>query len=229
MNRPHRLICVTSLVIFLLWISCASAAAQSLKPGMSGEPVYQMQLKLKEFGYLDGVVDGVFGSLTLQAVMNFQLDNGLEPDGIFGEKTKQALHVFKGVSANRGKVDSRRVTEVILMAKKFLGVPYVWAGASPQGFDCSGFVYYLYSKAGIRLPRMADGQFTAGVSVKRNELQPGDLVFFSTYEPGPSHCGIYLGNNQFIHASSGAGEVTITPLTKPYYRERYLGARRVLR
>lgn len=215
--------------MILLWVTCGLAAAQPLKRGMSGEAVYQMQVKLKEFGYLDGVVDGVFGSLTLQAVTSFQLDNGLEPDGVFGEQTKLALHKFKDVPANRGKLDNRRATEVILMAKKFLGIPYVWAGVSPKGFDCSGFVYYLYSKVGIRLPRMADGQFAVGLSVDRNELQPGDLVFFSTYEPGPSHCGIYLGNNQFIHASSGAGEVTITPLTKPYYRERYLGARRVLR
>ena len=76
---------------------------------------------------------------------------------------------------------------------------------------------------------MADEQFESGLAVNRRDLQVGDLVFFSTYEPGPSHVGIYIGSGQFIHASSGANEVTITPMAKQYYVERYLGARRVLR
>jgi hypothetical protein len=196
---------------------------------MSGEDVLQIQIKLKEFGYFDGVPDGSFDTRTRLAIMDFQLDSGLDPDGIIGENTKVALREYKNVSNSRGLLDNRYAAEITDMAKKLLGVPYVWAGASPAGFDCSGFVYYLYSRIGILMPRMADGQFAMGLPIKRSELQPGDLVFFSTYEPGPSHCGIYLGNNQFIHASSGAGEVTITPLSKTYYADRYLGARRVLR
>ena len=78
------------------------------------------------------------------------------------------------------------------------------------------------------MPRMADEQFYAGYPVQLQELQPGDVVFFTTYEPGPSHAGVYLGNGSFIHASSAAGEVTITPLSKAYYAERYLGARRMI-
>lgn len=119
--------------------------------------------------------------------------------------------------------------QITAMAKQYVGTPYVWGGASPAGFDCSGFVYYLYKQFDIDLPRMADGQALTGNSVNISDLQPGDLVFFSTYEPGPSHSGIYLGDGCFIHASSGAGEVIITSLLKPYYKERYLGARRVIR
>lgn len=229
LRRINKILCIVGLMVFL-WSSCAFVSAQSLlKLGMSGNEVLQMQVKLKEFGYLDGPADGTFDGRTRLAVVDFQLDKNLDPDGIFGEQTKLALREHKSVSVNRGSIDKRRAAEVIAMATNFIGVPYVWAGASPGGFDCSGFIYYLYSKVGVLLPRMADGQFTAGHPVRRNELQPGDLVFFSTYEPGPSHCGIYLGNNQFIHASSGAGEVTITPLSKQYYVERYVGARRVLR
>lgn len=227
--KLHRIICLVGILI-VLWASCALVAAQPLlRQGMSGDEVLQMQVKLKEFGYLEGNADGKFDARTRIAVVDFQLDSGLEPDGIFGENTKNALRQHKVLAVNRGAIDSRRAAEVIAMAKKFLGVPYVWGGSSPGGFDCSGFIYYLYSKVGVNLPRMADGQFTVGHPVRRNELQPGDLVFFSTYEPGPSHCGVYIGNNQFIHASSGADEVTITPLSKAYYVERYIGARRVLR
>ena len=229
LHRIHKVLIVSGLVISF-WAPCALSSAQSiLKLGMSGNEVLQIQVKLKEYGYLEGAADGVFDERTRLAVIDFQLDKGLDPDGIFGNQTKLALREHKSVSVNRGLIDKRRAAEVIAMATKFLGVPYTWAGASPGGFDCSGFVYYLYAKVGVHLPRMADSQFTAGHPVKRNELLPGDLVFFSTYEPGASHCGIYLGNNQFIHASSGAGEVTITPLSKPYYVERYVGARRVLR
>lgn len=142
-----------------------------------------------------------------------------EPDG----------NEYKTGSVSTESYDSCKGQQIIAMAKQYVGTPYVWGGASPDGFDCSGFVYYLYKQFGIDLPRMADGQASTGTPVNMNDLQPGDLVFFSTYEPGPSHSGIYLGDGYFIHASSGAGEVIITHLLKPYYKERYLGARRVIR
>ncbi len=107
-------------------------------------------------------------------------------------------------------------------------MPYVWGGASPSGFDCSGFINYVYSKNGINLPRVTSDQYKAGSSVSKANLKPGDLVFFETYKPGPSHVGIYLGNNQFIHASSGSEKVIISSLTSSYYTEHYIGSRRVL-
>jgi cell wall-associated NlpC family hydrolase len=113
-------------------------------------------------------------------------------------------------------------------ASSHLGAPYVWGGAASSGFDCSGFIYYLLKEYyGLTLPRMADGQFNAGAVVERADIQAGDLVFFSTYEPGPSHVGIYMGDGNFIHASSAARQVTITPLSRAYYAERYVGARRL--
>jgi len=139
----------------------------------------------------------------------------------------RALVDYSSESSRR--IDTRMGVQLASYARQYLGIPYVWAGRSPSGFDCSGFVSYIFKKFDILLPRGADEQFKVGMSVSRYDLHPGDMVFFTTYEKGPSHVGIYVGDGYFIHASSGAGEVTITPLAKDYYQERYLGARRVVR
>ncbi len=204
----------------------------ALKQGMYGERVLNLQKKLKELGYYQGTLDSSFGTGTHNAVINFQSDNNLKVDGIAGLATLRTLFTpgIKGVSASRGQVGDRKSQmkgqTIVSYAKQFLGVKYAWSGNSPSGFDCSGFTYYVFGQHGIKLPRMASEQFNTGVKV--SQLQLGDLVFYSTYQSGPSHVGIYIGNNQFIHSSSGAGHVTITPLSKPYYQQRYLGARRVL-
>jgi cell wall-associated NlpC family hydrolase len=116
--------------------------------------------------------------------------------------------------------------QIITTAKKYIGVPYVWGGSTPSGFDCSGFVKYVFDKHGIPLPRTAATQYGAGKSVKKADLRKGDLVFFG--ENGRiTHVGIYMGDGNFIHASSSKG-VTITPLNNSYWSVRYYGARRVL-
>lgn len=228
------------LLLFLMaGVLCFSIPSVSAEPatsdmpikrGMEGNEVSKLQNKLKEYGYYTSVVDGRFGSETFNAVIQFQMDSALDPDGVVGNITWEALKNFRGASSiSRGRTDLRKAQILLTMARKFLGVPYEWAGRSPNGFDCSGFIYYLFDQLGLGLPRMADGQFEVGMPIPRNSLQPGDLVFFSTYEPGPSHVGIYLGNEQFIHASSGAGHVTVTPMANPYHRERYIGARRILK
>jgi cell wall-associated NlpC family hydrolase len=92
--------------------------------------------------------------------------------------------------------------------------------------DCSGFVQKVFTDHGIRMPRTADLQFEVGQVVPRGSEQPGDLVFFETYCPGASHVGVYLGRSQFVHASSGAGYITIGTLRDEYFSRCYLGARR---
>jgi cell wall-associated NlpC family hydrolase len=122
-----------------------------------------------------------------------------------------------------------RGSDLVREAMWYLGVPYIWGGESPRGVDCSGFVYVVFSARMPQLARLRSfDYFEMGVSVDRADLQAGDLVFFTTYAPGPSHVGIYAGDGRFLHASSGARRVLATPMDDPYYAARYLGARRLL-
>ena len=219
----------TWLCFGFLWVSlffAPNAEAAALRQGDRGEQVQWIQERLEDLGYEVGEADGVFGEETRQAVVQFQLSRGLDADGVVGAGTFYALQQRQAaVEVSRGF--GRRGAQIVQMAQQYMGTPYVWGGSRPGGFDCSGFIYYIYGQFGISLPRMSDGQFEMGRAISGDNLLPGDLVFFTTYEPGASHVGIYLGGGRFIHASSAAGEVTITPLGKSYYQERYLGARRV--
>ncbi len=118
--------------------------------------------------------------------------------------------------------------KVVVLAKKLLNIPYRFGGNTLFGLDCSAFVQMVYGFIGIDLPRSAREQFNEGNPVKKEELSIGDLVFFRTYAPFPSHVGIYLGNNLFIHASSQKKKVTIDSLQTPYYFKRFIGAKRLL-
>lgn len=115
---------------------------------------------------------------------------------------------------------------LVAISTRLVGVRYRWGGTTPAGFDCSGFLYYVFQRMGIALPRTTYDMFRAGVPVPRGELRVGDLVFFETLRPGPSHAGVYLGDGRFVHSSSGSGRVLVTAMSHRYYAPRYLGARR---
>ena len=112
-------------------------------------------------------------------------------------------------------------------ARKFTGVRYRWAGMSSRGMDCSGFIARVLRSHNIRAPHNAAQLFQLGEPVSYEELKPGDLLFFQTSRRGISHVGMYVGNNAFIHASSGAGRVITTSLHDEYYARRLKGARRL--
>ena len=118
---------------------------------------------------------------------------------------------------------------IVATAKKYLGVPYVWGGASPSGFDCSGLVYYVFKSLGYSMYRTPADQYRQGMFVARNNLQPGDVVFFYNTVPGTgiSHVGIYIGNNQFIHSPNSRSTVSYSDLTTGYWAQHYYGARRM--
>jgi peptidoglycan DL-endopeptidase CwlO len=112
---------------------------------------------------------------------------------------------------------------VVGIAMQFIGVPYRWGGADPSGFDCSGFIMYVYAQMGVSLPHNAAAQFGVGTPVTRDQLQPGDLVFFD----GLGHAGIYIGGDQFIHSPHTGDVVKISSLGDSWYAATYVGARRI--
>lgn len=123
-----------------------------------------------------------------------------------------------------------RRADIVRDALRYLGTRYVWGGDSRRGVDCSGYIYIVFSSFLADLARMRSfDYFHLGTLVHRAHLQPGDLVFFTTYARGASHVGIYVGERRFIHASSAARQVTITSLDEPYYAARYVGARRLVK
>ncbi|MFB5269131.1 C40 family peptidase [Paenibacillus enshidis] len=136
-----------------------------------------------------------------------------------------AAIAFAGLSFGAGSVyaDSK-MDQVIQDAK---GTSYRAGGTTLSGFDCSGFTSYVFDQLGLDLPRQSSTQFEAGTAVSRDEMRPGDLVFFNTNGRGVSHVGIYVGDGRFAHSSSSRG-VTVSSLGESYYADRYLGAKRVM-
>ncbi|HXY70755.1 MAG TPA: C40 family peptidase [Gemmatimonadales bacterium] len=118
--------------------------------------------------------------------------------------------------------DVSRNATAARMATVYLGAPYVWAGASPAGFDCSGLVSYVYARVGVSIPHNAAQQYQYGAPVTREQLQAGDVVFFNHLR----HNGIYLGDGRFVHAASPGG-VRISRLDDDWFRTRWVGARRL--
>jgi cell wall-associated NlpC family hydrolase len=113
-------------------------------------------------------------------------------------------------------------------ALELRGVPYRNGGADRNGFDCSGFTQYVFAQHGHQLPREVRDQFKTGKSVNREELEPGDLIFFATTEPGASHVGIAVGGDAFVHAPSSTGVVRVERLSSTYWTSRFVGGRRLL-
>jgi cell wall-associated NlpC family hydrolase len=107
------------------------------------------------------------------------------------------------------------------------GAPYRNGGNDPEGFDCSGFTKYVYARHGVTLPREVRDQFRLGKAVNAARLEAGDLLFFTTVGPGPTHVAIAIGGDQFVHAPSSAGVVRVERLSARYWSARYLGARRI--
>lgn len=213
------------MVMALLLIGTSQGnAAGAYRVGDQGEEIAEIQGKLVFLGY-DVMADGAFGVATVEAIKDFQKSCGMKADGLIGPATYSALLGKEMPEINRGM--SYIAGSIVSASMNYIGVPYVFGGTSPYGFDCSGYVQYVFANAGISLPRTADVQYEVGTPISTTDLVSGDLVFFSTYTWGASHVGIYLGDNKFIHASSSRG-VTIDSLGSSYWSSHYIGARRIL-
>jgi len=130
------------------------------------------------------------------------------------------------VQYTKGAAPSARASNVVNLAHEYLGTPYVWGGERPGGFDCSGFVQYLYGQQGIGLPRTTYDQWKVGAPIRRSQLQAGDAVFFRPGPSGPEHEGLYIGGGKFIQAPHTGDVVKISNINSAYYRQNYMGARR---
>jgi cell wall-associated NlpC family hydrolase len=149
------------------------------------------------------------------------------------ERVDAAKKKKKGEKGKKEKTNSSVSSsgnEVVRVAQKYEGARYTWGGASPKGFDCSGFTWYVYQKAtGMDITRGVDEQWQHGRSVGHGEWQAGDIVFFeNTFKRGLSHVGIYINGNKFIHAENEQTGVIISTLDSDYYSDHYAGARRLL-
>lgn len=182
------------------------------------------QQKLQVLGFSDERPSGRMTEATGSALKSFQKQHKLKADGELNDATYQKLtweaFAKEGIPKVKGK-------EIVSRAAKYKGVPYVFGGTTTKGFDCSGYVQYVFKDCKAKLPRLADEQALQGIFVTQKQLRPGDLVFFTTYAAGASHVGIYAGDGQFWSASSSKG-VMLSSLKDDYWKQRYYGARRVL-
>ncbi|MHB1683116.1 MAG: C40 family peptidase [Bacilli bacterium] len=145
------------------------------------------------------------------------------------QETAQAQSLVQNttyIAQTEKNLQTVNIQSLLNYAESYMGTPYVWGGTSPSGFDCSGFTQYVFAHFGVNLYRTSEEQFAQGLSVPESQLALGDLVFFSTYAPGASHEGIYIGNNLMVDAQDFG--VSIDNITNSYWGPKYLGARQVV-
>ena len=232
----------------------APVSTKIISKGDRGEDVRTLQAELQKSGYTANP-DGIFGSETEEAVKNLQFDEGIAVDGIAGPDTNNALSISASSgndTSNDNGSTSNEVTiqetteedapnaqtasftvdssapaqsDVVSTAQSLVGSPYAPAGTTPAGFDSSGFINYVFKSAGVDLNRTHAAMWeNNGVHVDSPSI--GDVVFFeNTYKPGVTHSGIYIGNNQMIHAGTSATGVEVTSMAIDYWDSRYIGAK----
>jgi cell wall-associated NlpC family hydrolase len=148
-----------------------------------------------------------------------------EPGAVEAPASPSAPDVPRSSGASgRSSIDGYALAGTALSLR---GIPYRNGGTDPNGFDCSGFTQYVFGQYGVALPREVREQYQVGKSVRPEDLAPGDILFFSTTEPGPSHVAIAIGGDEFVHAPSSTGVVRVEHLSSTYWAPRFLAAKRL--
>lgn len=204
---------------------------------------YTLDGKYGTKGVISGMSVRMRSGASLSSTVLGYYNTGAEFDvlGVSGEwvKVRSAAGIIGYVHSNYINCSSAANTpssgynstgdQMMATAKLYLGTPYVWAGMSPYGFDCSGFVNYVYNYYGYSLHRVAQDIYSYdGVYVDKADLQAGDIICFGYGPWSITHVGMYIGDGQFIHSSSGSGCVVITDLSANYYTRMYVGAKRII-
>ncbi len=223
--------------------------SESIEPGMQNKDVEIVQTALTYFGYYEGNIDGIYGPLTKQALQQAEIKHDLElvhevtVDSLqtmyeeveeqqvaasVNDKTNEATEETASESSSPPPITVETTAtnhgDVVQVAQDYIGTPYVWGGTSPSGFDCSGFIQFVFAEKNKTIPRTVNEIWNFSTPVDQPSV--GDLVFFETYKAGPSHAGIYVGDGKFIHAGESRG-VEISNLDQDYWKQRYLGAQRI--
>lgn len=210
----------------------STAKSLILKVGSYGEAVQTLQLRLKQLGYFSGTGTGYYGPVTRAAVIAFQQANGLIVDGVAGPNTRNKTFSNNTPTAPQQSTTSVSTATIADIALKQMDKPYVLGGNGPSNFDCSGLAYYAMTNAGFSVPRYSASAYSAVSSwtkiTNTGSLQKGDLIFFrSDTSSYISHMGIYAGDGQFVHASSGQGRVMVSSIDNVYWARNFVLARRV--
>lgn len=210
------------------------ASLVNLRQGPSTSTTALMQLasgkKVSIFGFNCGWYkvnyDGTVGYIRsdLVELLEKPYDNfGASLSSLTKEETSQSFSSASNTSSSGSSIGQQIAT----YAQSFVGYPYVYGGSSPSGFDCSGFMQYLFAHFGYSINRTATDQLANGYKVSRENMKPGDIIYFG-YGNEASHVGMYIGNDQFVHAENPSTGVVITNLSTTYYSSRFLCAHRIV-
>lgn len=226
---------IVALLCVLMTISCFAvtssyATEEPIDYGQFYGIVDTTSLNVREYASTDAAVIAELPKYSYVRV------NWVEPewicvaynnDGLMGYVSSDYIKIFEGEMPDASSSAGQAAVD---LAAQFLGVPYVWGGTSPSGFDCSGLMQYVYNQLGYKINRVAEDQMKNGIAISRENLAPGDLVGFYS-SPGSgyiSHIGMYVGNGIMIHAPHTGDVVKYTSIDGSYYSSRFAGGRRII-